>query len=73
MERGHIEVFPGRVLDLIFSKVVMPLVPPWFVTWFFGISWSSGAWLHRSGMYRLMKQLFENGNERANGQRPIEL
>lgn len=73
MERGHIEVFPGRVLDLIFSKVVMPLVPPWFVTWFFGISWSSGAWLQRSGVYGFMKQLFDDGNERTNGQRPAEL
>lgn len=73
MERGHIEVFPGRALDLIFSKVVMPLLPPWFVTWFFGISWSSGAWLYRSSFFRFMKQLLENGDMAANKQQSAEL
>lgn len=73
MERGHIEVFPGRALDLIFSKVVMPLLPPWFVTWFFGISWSSGGWLYRSTLFTFMKQLLENGDNSAKVQQLTEL
>jgi short-subunit dehydrogenase len=73
MERGHIEVFPGRALDLIFSKVVMPLLPPWFVTCFFGISWSSGDWLYRSTFFTFMKQLFENGDNSAKVQQLTEL
>jgi hypothetical protein len=37
--RGDVEVFPGRYLDALSIRLVAPLIPPRFLTWFFGFSW----------------------------------
>ena len=37
--QGKVEVFPGRWLDSIAIRVAGPLLPPRFLTWFFGMSW----------------------------------
>jgi short-subunit dehydrogenase len=72
MVRGNLEVYPGRFLDRVFSKIVMPLAPPWLVTWFFGVSWSSSAWLHH--FFRVGWTKSNNVSEHIlKEQRPTEL
>lgn len=39
LARGQREVFPGRWLDEMCVRWVFPFLPPYFISWFFGMSW----------------------------------